>query len=345
MRHLALAAFFAVLGVGCGAAEEAPKAPVDDGKCDLTADSLVGKSFIHRKKNEAGSWEENKRARATFVDEAGKTKVKYSVSSLSSIYTYSCDKKSDTELVCLQDDPDYVEFCRSLWANTGSCEAGPLAQVLGLDANAPDEKVVATVKRVNEEVKKLNEADLAKMKAGYNSPAVQLRGILKVKVKNTKDECRLTMTDLYETFSNGSRQEYENLIGAGQFIKSSKPYVFEDCRDFANLVVQPADKTGMKPGETQIEWSAGTAGVFTYVGPESQKAADGCTYSMDTFFDYEPIGTAVPVVPDASGKLNWSFTRTISPKGKTVGHMYRYKACGGKPAERIDVSCQMVSVQ
>jgi len=66
---------------------------------------------------------------------------------------------------------------------------------------------------------------------------------------------------------------------------------------------------------------------------------------MDTFFAYEPIGTQVPVQTDDKGRLNWSFTRGLSTKGKhQVAHIYRYKSCGGGAPERVGVSCTAVQV-
>ena len=83
---------------------------------------------------------------------------------------------------------------------------------------------------------------------------------------------------------------------------------------------------------------------FAYVGPET-KAESGCTYSMDTFAQYEPKNKGVPIEPSAKGKLDYNFTASFATAGINVAHMYRYKACNGAAPERIGVHCQVVRVK
>jgi hypothetical protein len=335
-----------VLGLACTGGDTAP--PPAAPACDLALDTLAGKTFIRQIKADKGDgYDPDPLARLRFSQEGDVLKVKYTVRSLASVYTYTCgpDEKDAKQLVCKQDDPDMFEFCRSLYANIGQCAPDQLAAVLGVPAEPVSPQIAAAVAKIEEETKKLKGPELTKYKAGYNSPNVQLRGLLKIKVRSNETECRLSVSDMYENFSDGKRVERENVVGSGaRFVEVDKDYVFEDCRNFADLVATADATAKPKPGDSQVEWQANQTATFRYVGAVSSRPEAGCDYSMDTWYDYNPRGTGVPVAADASGALDWSFPVAMSEKGHKVAHMYRYKTCGGKPAERIDVVCQQVKV-
>ena len=60
---------------------------------------------------------------------------------------------------------------------------------------------------------------------------------------------------------------------------------------------------------------------------------------------YEPLNKGVAVAPGEKGDLTWAFSHTFDKPGSKVAHMYRYKTCEGKPAERLGVSCQVAKVK
>ena len=98
----------------------------------------------------------------------------------------------------------------------------------------------------------------------------------------------------------------------------------------------------MKPRESLHAFKTGQPIPFRYVSDQDQKPQSGCTYTMDSFAEYEPKGTGIVVTPDEKGKLNYNFQATFSTPGPHVVHMYRYKACNGAAPERIGVHCQVV---
>lgn len=302
--------------------------------CALTdREALAGKTFVYGTPRDNGGYDPDVRARMQFFKEGDKMKVKYTVKSLVSVYTYSCDpndKKGGWD--CRQDNPDVKEYCRSFIANTGGCTPEQLAAELKRDPADPELKKVAD--EVNGIYKKLSPTEVEKFKTGYNSPNTQLRGLLIIrppkKVKKA-DDCALNVQDKYETFSFGSKREMENPVGSAKFIEDTKDYVWEMCTDTANLAVVD-DK-----GQPVAEATPGQALTAKYIGKD--KPEPGCTYSMDTFYNYEPVGKQVPV---EGGKFE--FTKSVMSKGRATMHMYRYKTCGGKPAERISVSCNSIVV-
>jgi hypothetical protein len=313
---------------------DAPKAEDGGYPCNLDRDGLTGRSFLLGMPKDAGGFDEDARARMQFFKDGDKTKVRYSVKSLTSVYTYTCepnDKKGGFD--CLQDNPDLKEYCRSLIANVGGCDPAQLAQLTGNDPANPELKKIAD--EVTGIFKKLKPTDAEKFKTAYNSPNVQLRGLLSIRIpkKVTKaDECTLNISDRYETFSFGSKREMENAVGSAKFIETTKEWEFENCTDTQYLTVTD-DKGG-----AVAEATPGQALTFKYTGPDAKPTA-GCTYTMDNFYNYEPAGKQLPVEGGA-----WQFTKSVMGKGRATAHMNRYKACDGKPRELIGVSCNSVAV-
>lgn len=350
MRHALLwTSWIAATLAACGGEEAPAPAPTEaaESACSLSRDALPGKTFVRQLKGDGDKWDADVMARLRFEGTADAIKAKYSVRSLASVYDYTCGAPAadakDGEFTCLQDNPDLLEFCRALHFNAGACDADQVAKVVGVPAPTPE--IEAAVAKVNGELKKLKAAELEKMKLAYNSPNVQLRGILKVKFK-TKDECRLSVSDLYENFSNGARYEQENLVGKGaRFAETGENLVFDDCRDMQNLVASADPAAKLKPGQSQREWAVGDNATVRYAGTNDLKPEAGCTYTMDTAFGYKVLGAAVPVSAGADGKLDWSFQRGISTAGRQVAHLTRYKACNGAAAQKIDTSCQVLEVR
>lgn len=332
----------AVLGssvVGCATEPAAPPEPPKP-TCDLTADTLPDKTFVLATKDENDKWTEDITARARFFSENGKLKVRYNAKAATDMYTYTC-VPGEKEITCWEDDPKAADFCRSLIANKGdgACTVEEVVKMTGLSTEAAQKGV----DEVMEELKKLPPKELADMKALFNSPNIQLRGILHITIR--EDECRLTITDNYMTMSFGTVREMQNVVGAGRFVRSDKDLFFEHCTDDDNLVALKDPTAKAQPKETVGEWTVGASIPFRYVGPDEQKPQEGCTYSLDAWSQYEPVGKGRAVQVDAEGNLDWSFQTSFPTTGIKVVHMVRHRACEGKPAEQISLSCQGVRIK
>lgn len=319
----------------------------DDGtnpSCDLKLDNLDGRMFVHGIENEATKgYDEDIMARLTFFHEGETQKVKYTVKSHFSVYDYTCVEE-EGGLTCKQDVVDYMEYCRALFVNTGDCTAEAIQQVLGRPTdNIPDdlkksvETTMAAIKKI-----KPGSDDWNNLQKGYNNPNVQLRGKLRVKVKNKGDDCKLSVKDTYETMYEKALREQENLIGSAYFVESKKKdLLFEHCpnSEAGKVVAVSNPEDWPKPVSGLQILPINQPVTFRYVGDKEIKPANGCTYTMDTYTHYQATGKGVPVQTDAKGRLDWSFTGTFGDAGWTSATVVRYKACGGGQPEKIDVAC------
>lgn len=333
-----------LLVTACGGAEEAktdaqPETPA----CDFNLDTLDGKVFVQSKPKEDGTgYEDDILARAKFYKEGDKLKAKYNTRALLDMYTYTCVKSQDgLALDCWEDNPRAADFCRTLIANNGdgACTPEAIRQVTGL----PEDKAKAGYDEVMAELKKLPKKEIEDMKQVFNNPNNQLRGIFHVKM--AKNDCRLTLTDNYQTMTFGQWREMGNVVGSARFVPSDKELVFEHCAESDNLVALSSPDAWAKPGESAKLFKAGQPIPFRYVGNEHLKPEPGCTYTMDTWSQYSPLAKSVPVETDEKGRLKWTFTESYPKAGKFVVHMYRYKACNGGQPELLPVSCQGVKVE
>ena len=341
---LALAVLPALLGACGGSSTEQAKKPVEEAAppCDITLDTLAGKKFVLQKKGADGkTWEEDVLARASFYQEGDKLKVKYNTRALTDMYTYTCTKPADgSEQTCWEDNPRAADFCRALIANKGDggCTVDEIIKITGL----AKDKAEAGYNEVMAELKKLPPKEVEDMKKVFNNPNNQLRGIVHIKVP--KNECRITLTDNYMTYSFGEIREMGNVVGSARFVQTDKDLVFEHCKESENLVALSSADGWAKPGETVHEHKAGQPVTFRYVGAEDLKPQAGCTYTMDTWSQYSPIAKNVPVETDSRG-LKWTFSETYPKAGRFVAHIYRYKACNGGQPELLPVSCQGIIVK
>lgn len=330
--------------ISCGAPEPEKKVEEAAPACDLTLDNLDGKTFVRQVKSEDGkTWEDDILARAKFYKDGDKLKAKYNTRSATDMYSYTCVKTSDgKQLDCWEDDPNAADYCRSLIANNGdgACTTEAIQKITGL----PADKAEVGYKEVMAELKKLPAKEVEDMKKVFNSPNNQLRGIFHVKVAKGGD-CRLTLTDNYETYAFGQRREMGNVVGSARFVQTDKDLVFEHCKESDNLVALTAPDAWAKPGESQKAWKAGMPIPFRYVGEGDLKPQAGCTYTMDTWSQYSPLTKGAPVEVDDKGRLKWAFTESYPKAGKFVVHMYRYKTCNGGQPELLPVSCQGFKVE
>ena len=125
--------------------------------------------------------------------------------------------------------------------------------------------------------------------------------------------------------------------------------MFENCTDLIGVLDLdgdlPADLQSIPPKRTH---AVGTPVNFYYLGGQTSKAVkaeEGCTYSRDTYINWQPVAKGEAVAPEADGRLLWKATHTFqdsdvkSYMGQTAFfHMTRYQECGGEK-KKIDTVC------
>ncbi|MBN1337015.1 MAG: hypothetical protein JXB39_13740 [Deltaproteobacteria bacterium] len=346
MRFLVLSLLISLLA-GCGGRTQAPP-PTDEAasECGLTLDNLAGRTFIHLNKDAPGKFSDDPLARAYFFSEGGKTKVRYNTRHPTDFYTYTCEKMEGQEkLLCKEDNPKPVAYCKSLWANDLGCDPQRLVELTGCtleEAQKAREEVDEEITRLKKNKKLQKELD--DMKMVFNHPNNQLRGLVYVKIRHR--ECQLLLQDRYETINLGQVRELENVLGTAYFGETKKEYILEHCTDDKNLIAVDKPDAWFNPGDTRYRWRTGDTVYFRYVGPEDQTPKPGCTYTMDLWADWEPTakGQAVPV---KDGKLQWVFNKRYDQPGRLpyFVHMTRYRACGAESPQRISFSCQGVIIE
>lgn len=329
-----------VLMAGCGSpppppAEEKPAAPA----CDLSWETLPGKTFIRQTQSADGkTWDDDVLARMKFFKDGDKIKVKYNTRARFDMYTYTCyyDQK---QVHCFEDDPSAEDWCRSLIANDQECTTEKVVELTKLPLDVAEKGV----KAVLEEVKKLPPKELADMKQVFNNPNSQLRGVLHMSIR--QDDCRLSATDNYQTMTFGTVREMGGVVGSARFVPTEKEFVFEHCQEADLLVALPTPDAWAKPKETVVRWKVGDSVPFRYILDSGVKPEAGCTYSQDTWVQYEPKSKGEAVTTDDKGRLNFAFSHTFTKPETWVVHQYRYKACNGGSPELTGVSCQAVKVE
>lgn len=325
------------LSTGCPSGEE--EVVEEKAACDLTLDTLAGKTFVRQVRTPDGkSWEEDTWARARFFADGDKLKVKYNTRALVDMYTYSCEKTKG-EQFCRADNPDLAQWCRTLYAASGVCSGADIAQFTG----APLADANAAAAEVNASIAKMTDDQKAALKASFSQPNNQLRGVLHVKIN--EEECRINVKDLYQTMTFGELRELENIVGNSRFVMSDADLVFEACssKEQNAIVALPTpDAKDIKPGQGKLKWNTGETIPFKYAGETNVKPEEGCTYTMDTWVGYAPKEKGVAV----SGEpLDWSFSHSFDKPGRHVVHIYQNKACGGGEPALSNVTCAVVMVE
>lgn len=317
-------------------ADAPPAAPA----CDLSIDTLPGKTFVLAGKAADGTEQADISARIRFSKDGDKLKAAYNGKSLINLYTYSCAPSKDGA-DCWEDAPKADLFCKALIANDKECTPESVSELTG---QKPEEiaKVVADTRA---EVKQLKGDAYEQFRALFDNANTPLRGVLHLRVKT--DGCKLMVTDRYMAMSHGSVREQENLVGTAPFIASDKNLAFETCTvaEGASLVALTAPGAAAKPGEHKRDWNKGESIPLAYVGESLIKAEPGCTYTQDVYAGGEAIQTGQPVAPDDKGALSWTFSHSFDKAGPSAFTLVRSRTCEGKPAEKVDVVCQAVSIQ
>lgn len=319
--------------LACTGGEPPPPPEPEPAKCDLSMDTLDGRSFVRQDAGKEDLW-----ARARFQKAGDVLKLRYNSRSPFDMYDYTC-KKGAKGMECLADKPDLQQWCQTLIANKGSCSPADLAELTG--ASVEDAK--KAYEELQAKMKKLKPDEIEKMKRSFSAPSNQLRGVFNFKL-NTKD-CVVNASDLYQTMTDGKLRELETFVGNSRFVETDKELVFEHCKDVSKLVALETPDATPAPGVSKVNWPAGSSIKFKVTSPDMAKPEPGCTYTMDTFDGFALVDKGVAVAPGADGKLEWTFDRKYDAAGRQFVDFYRYKACGGGEPQLVDRVCAMVKIE
>jgi hypothetical protein len=153
-----------------------------------------------------------------------------------------------------------------------------------------------------------------------------------------KKKCTIRVIQAKVKMTDGKETEQQQGAGFQEYVALPEQYTF---------TFRPADETlflGKAAADEKVAAAqvarSGTAepatdlGEAIPVGLWTDAAADGaddCTYSMDLFFDDQPVegkqDVAVSTVKD--GRRQW-YAEWFAPySGNHIFEMYRYKTCGG----------------
>jgi len=349
------AAMFTLLAA-CGGAEEGAEKAGGAEECTIDMNALAGDTFVMYEAMPDQTYRENEQARMQFYDEDGELKVKYTVKSLSDVYTYGCElseKEDGTEAYCTEEER-VQDWCQALLVYDSDLCTRKELRKLGATKTS-DEDMTKDMKAAREEVKKRRGTEKwDHFVLNNNNLGNKLQGRLWAKLD--KKRCRLSVDDMYFTIFNGKGLEDTNPVGKNPFVKSEEEFLFEHCTDGHNLAPHTAAELPKKLsdlGPRRAPQPIDTDLWYHYVGEEAVKAEEGCTYEMDTFAQWRPADKGVAVAPGEKGKLSWVAQKKwtsdniveLAPGARGgVFHMLRYKTCGGE-RELIGASCNAARVQ
>ncbi len=177
----------------------------------------------------------------------------------------------------------------------------------------------------------LSDADEARFQSGA-------RDKTRLYFQPFKKKCTIRVVQAKVKMTDGQETEQQQGAGFQEYVALPEQYTF---------TFRPADETlflGRAASDEKIAAAqlarSGTAepatdlGEAIPVGLWTDAAADGaddCTYSMDLFFDDQPVEgkTDVPVTTVKNGRRHW-YAEWFAPySGNHIFEMYRYKTCGG----------------
>ena len=342
--------------VACGG-ESSGKLDVGGGveECDLALDALEGRTFVELEAQPDGTNKENPMARMKFTKGESGLEARYTVKSISDVYTYYCDapegEGDDLEMYCAEKEKP-VDWCQALEVHEeGSCNRKKLRK-LGIK-RASDDDIKAAIKEARANVakaKKEGGRPWEMFKLNNNNLGNKLQGRLYIEVDAKR--CRLSVADMYFTVHNGDKVEDTNPVGKNPFVESKDTLMFEHCTEGRNIV---ADLNEAEPPKDPSEIPAtrmheyGKPVHYFYFGEKEAKAEEGCTYTADTWVNWKPVGKDISITPEESGQLLWRGSHTyaegdtisVSGKDAALFEMVRYKACNGGEKETISTTCNV----
>ncbi len=344
-------------------------------ECDLESfDSLADTSWAMLEALPDKTERAQAKARMHFFKEDGRLKVKYTVASLGNVYVYDCkvDGTGDSaELQCYEESR-VRDWCQALevWQE-GSCTPEKLTE-FG-EFYISDEELAEEIADAKKWVDKYRDKpEWAQVKLNNNNLGNKLQGQLFIKLDKRK--CRLRVSDMYMTIYDGNKVVDSNPVGTNPFVRLEGEWLWEHCGDGFHLVDfdEPSPEALEKPetikpphmrfhpcnsGEVDpynMACAKPNATVHYHYVPSQEtdlkkasiKAEEGCTYSYDSYVQWQPQAQNVQVSVEKD-KVKWYASHHWDDlQGENVGvfTMDRYKTCDGK-RERIDVVCNAAKFQ
>ncbi len=350
-----MAVFWLALNLlaGCGGGAGGGEEPA----CDLSFNTLEGRTFVMAEAQPDKSYKNNPMARIRFEKGEHGLIAKYTAKSVSDVYTYACDppkgEGEDREMYCAEKERP-KDWCQALEVHEpGSCSRKALRK-LGIRKTS-DEELLEAVKAARAAIKEARAKgeDSREWKLfvlNNNNLGNKLQGRLYIKID--QERCRLSLSDMYFTIYNGKGVEDTNPVGVNPFVETDETYMFEHCDEGRNIVADldtedpPANLSDIPP--TRIH-EFGKPVYYFYFGEKDAKAEEGCTYSADLWFGWKPGKKDVAITPEEDGTLLWRASHAWKEEealkfgGKTVGvyEMVRYKKCGDGEREKINTVCNL----
>ena len=338
----------ATLLIGCGG--ETTETPESEA-CDLSFDTLAGKTFAMLEALPDQSYRENVQARMRFESKDGELVAKYTVMSVSDVYDYECSapkgEGDDAEMYCAEKERAR-DWCQALLVNeVGSCTKKALKK-LGIQ-KLTDDELNAEIKKAKETVKKFKNTERwDQFVLNNNNLGNKLQGRLYLKIDPKK--CRLSVSDMYFTIYEGKGREDTNPVGINPFVETQEDLLFKHCTEGRGIV---ADLNTEEPPKNLDDipvrrpHSVDKPIYYWYLGEKGVKAEEGCTYSMDTWVNWRPVEKDIAIKPGKKGALKWTFSNsfakddlvTVQGHPAGVATMIRYKSCGSGDKEVITVAC------
>ncbi len=327
-----------------------PAAP----ECDLSFDTLEGRTFVYLEAMPDKSERPNPIARVKFVQEDGGLAAKYTVGSLSDVYTYPCKMKGegdDAQLFCAEEARP-TDWCQALLVADAPCTKKVLKK-MGAD-DMPDDELNAAIKEAKDTVRKYRDTEKWRhFVLNNNNLGNKLQGRLYVNVKT--ERCRLDVGDYYWTIHQGKELEDTNPVGQNPFVESKDDeWSFVHCTEGGML---PGIATETLPEDLSTIPGRRTYATksdiwFHYLGEKNIEAKEGCTYSYNSWANWKPADKGVAVTP-VDGKIPWkakhNFDKGVEPIGMAgrqvaVFTMERLQTCEGKE-EVLDVVCEGAAIE
>lgn len=326
-------------------------APVDE--CTVTLDTLPGTTWVMLEPHPERGDVPNPQARARFTADDGAITLEYNAKSLGDMYEYSCEKQGE-ELVCLQAlEAEHVEaMCRALEAHEeGACTVDAIEEIGVGDLSG--DVVKKAVEAGKAQADKARDENWQAFVARNNNVGNKIRGKFYAKVDQRR--CRLRVTDMFVGIHDGETFEDSNVVGTNPFVQAEADELFfEHCgadRGLVDLPVPERLERDEIPAERVHE--LGQAVHYRYYGDAAAEPEEGCTYSMDVWAQWQPVGKGVEA-PVADGRIDWHTSHTwtdgealtlVNPfKPQGILGVVRYQRCGDGDKEQIDVVCNAAQV-
>lgn len=319
--------------------------------CDISFDTLDGRTFVSVEATPGGVDRLNPVARVKFGEKDGNKFAKYTVASLSDVYELPCElkeKDGKSTLFCAE-EPRPTDWCQALLVADQVCSKKVLRK---FGATGTDEELNEAIKKAKETWRKYRGTEYeARFILNNNNLGNKLQGRLYVDIDEKR--CKLSVGDYYWTIFNGRGVEDTNPVGQNPFAETDKEYLFEHCVE-GNIMpgieaeTLPDDLSSI-PGRGR-RYATGKDYWFHYLGEKHMEPEQGCNYSYDLWANFLKVSEANAVSLGSDKKLDWKAQHAFSSsdqvvmwgdQSKPIGvlTMIRHKECGGKK-EQLDVVCE-----